>query len=83
MVRALDFEQNIFKLLKNLNGLNPLKQLFWSELNYDQANAPISRRNFPESSKPALADDPVIFATGGTDTQFHLIYCRLAETRLL
>jgi hypothetical protein len=32
-----EIQQSVLDLLRNLRGLEPLKQLFWSELNYVQA----------------------------------------------
>src|SRR5208283_2589496 len=75
-------QQNVLDLLKGLRGIEPLKQLFWSELNYQRVNQPLPRRNWPESAGKALADDPVLFAGGGEDNAFHVIYCRLASDAL-
>ena len=69
-------------MLKGLKGLEPLKQLFWSELNYQRVNQPLSRRGWTESAHDALADDPVLFAGGGEDNAFHVIYCRLTSNNL-
>ena len=75
-------QQSVLDLLKGLRGIEPLKQLFWSELNYQRVNQPLSRRGWPESAGKALADDPVLFAGGGEDNAFHVIYCRLASDAL-
>ena len=75
-------QQNVLELLKGLRGIEPLKQLFWSELNYQRVNQPLSRRGWTESASQALADDPVLFAGGGEDNAFHVIYCRLASDAL-
>jgi hypothetical protein len=76
-------QQNVLDLLKGLRGIEPLKQLFWSELNYQRVNEPLSRRGWTDSASQALADDPVLFAGGGEDNDFHVIYGRLASDRLL
>lgn len=76
-------QQNVLELLKGLRGIEPLKQLFWSELNYQRVNQPLSRRGWTESASKALADDPVLFAGGGEDNAFHVIYARLASDKLL
>ena len=34
--------QTILSLLENFDGIEPLKQLFWVELNYDRVNDPIN-----------------------------------------
>ena len=75
-------QQNVLDLLKGLRGIEPLKQLFWSELNYQRINQTLSRRGWTESASKALADDPVLFAGGGEDNAFHVIYCRLASDAL-
>jgi hypothetical protein len=75
-------QQGVLDLLKGLRGIEPLKQLFWSELNYQRVNQPLSRRGWTESASAALADDPVLFAGGGEDNAFHVIYCRLASNAL-
>src|SRR5438093_9396298 len=76
-------QQNVLGLLKELRGIEPLKKLFWSELNYQRVNQPLSRRGWTESASKALADDPVLFAGGGEDNDFHVIYARLASDKLL
>jgi hypothetical protein len=73
-------QQAILDLLKNLHGLDPLKQLIWSELNYERINQPLSRRDWSASAHSPLVDDPVLLA-GHED--FHVIYARLASDRLL
>ena len=75
-------QQNVLELLKGLRGIEPLKQLFWSELNYQRVNQPLSRRGWPEPASNALADDPVLFANGGDGGAFHVIYCRLTSKNL-
>jgi hypothetical protein len=76
-------QQRVLDLLKQLNGLEPLKELFWTELNYDRLNEPLSRRGWTEGTANVLADDPVLFAGGGQDNAFHIIYSRLASDQLL
>ena len=76
-------QQQVLDLLKGLRGLDPLKKLFWEELNYERVNQPLSRRGWTESANEALADDPVLFAGGGEDNAFHVIYSRLASDKLL
>jgi hypothetical protein len=78
-----DRQQNVLDLLKGMQGPDPLKQLFWSELNYQRVNQPLSRRGWTDSAAQALADDPMLFAAGGENNDFHVIYGRLASDRLL
>ncbi len=83
MLHDLDHQQNIFSILKNFRGIEPLRKLFWTELNYDRQNDGIARQGWTDTAKNALADDPVLFATGGTDDAFKVIYARLNSDRLL
>src|SRR5437879_2106062 len=75
-------QQNVLDLLKELRGIEPLKKLFWSELNYQRVNQPLSRRGWSEAATRALTEAPVLFAGGGEDNAFHVIYCRLASDAL-
>jgi len=74
-------QQSVLDLLQSLKGLDPLKKLFWTELNYDKASSPISRKGWGEQASSALVDDPMLFATGGKD--FHVIHARLKSEKLL
>ncbi len=74
-----DLQPTILSTLKNLRGLEPLKQLFWQHLNYDRVNQPLPRQDWGEGARQALADDPVLFADANG---FHVLYCRLAADRL-
>lgn len=76
-------QQTILELLKNLRGLEPLKELFWSELNYERVNQPLPRREWTDTAAQALAEDPILFAGGGANDEFHVIYARLISDRLL
>lgn len=69
-------QQSVLALLQSCRGIEPLKQLFWSELNYDRVNQPLTRRGWKEGIASLLADDPVLFASGAD--AFHVIYARLA-----
>jgi hypothetical protein len=82
-INRLEREQSVLELLQDLRGLEPLKKLFWSELNYDRVNQPLSRRGWNQTAASALAEDPVLFAGGGKDNDFHLVYSRLPQERLL
>ena len=75
-------QQAVLDILSHLKGLDPLKQLFWTELNYQRVNQPLSRRGWTESTNKALAEDPVLFAGGGENNDFHVIYSRLASDKL-
>lgn len=80
---STDRQQTVLNLLKSLQGIDPLKTLFWRELNYTRVNTQLSRRGWTEVEVQTVADDPVLFASAGTDEAFHVIYVRLASDRLL
>ena len=75
-------KQTVLKLLEQLQGVDALKELFWTELNYERENKPLSMRGWPDSARNALLDDPILFASGGEDHAFHVVYCRLASENL-
>ncbi|MFP5274489.1 Eco57I restriction-modification methylase domain-containing protein [Coleofasciculus sp.] len=80
-MRQPEFQQSILDILASLQGLNPLKELFWSELNYDRENQPLSRRGWSDPVSQLLAEDPLLLASAGSE--FHIIYGRLQSERLL
>ena len=73
-----DHQENILNILKDLNGIDPLRRLFCIELNYDYRNTPLSYQGGND-----LANDPILLASGGTDAAFHVIYSHLNSDRLL
>ncbi len=75
-------QQAVQSILQNLRDLDGLKKLFWEELNYERKNQPLSPRQWPDNARNALAEDPVLFASGGVDDAFHVVYCRLASPDL-
>lgn len=62
--------------------LEPLKELFWSQLNYRRINSSISRRTWPDTVAEALATDPVLLASAGPDKDFRIIYAQLDADKL-
>ncbi len=78
-----DRTAGILGLLRGLNGLDPLKRLFWTELNYDRINQPIPRRQWTENQRALLAEDPILFAGAGDGHGFQIIYSKLDSDRLL
>ncbi|TRZ95011.1 MAG: hypothetical protein D4R82_02885 [Dehalococcoidia bacterium] len=46
-------------------------------------NQPLSRRGWNQTAANALAEDPVLFAGGGQNNDFHVVYSRLPQDRLL
>jgi len=79
----IERQQTVYNLLKNFQGIDPLKELFWTQLNYERVNQPLSRRGWTENHARLLADDPLLFAGGGDGDAFHVIYSRLASDKLL
>ena len=78
----IERQQTVLNILQNLRDLGGLKKLFWEELNYERENKPLSMRGWPDSARKALVDDPILFASGGEDNAFHVVYCRLASASL-
>ncbi len=74
-------QQSVQNPLQGMQGIEPLKKLFWTELNYDRANISLPRKGWGEHASAALVQDPTLFATG-TDN-FHVIYARLNSDKLL
>ena len=67
----------IRNILQNFNGIDSLKELFWAEQNYDAQNSPL-----PHHGGNDLVNDPILIATGGADSAFHIIYVHLTSDRL-
>ncbi len=75
-------EKSVERSLLNLNREQSLKDLFWSQLNYDRVNQELSRRNWSDRIASELADNPLLLATGGKNNDFRVIYSRLKGDRL-
>jgi hypothetical protein len=75
-------QQSVLNLLENLNGLDPLKKLFWDQLNYERVNQSISRKGWTETASKSLTDDPLVFAGGGENDDFKIIVARLDSERV-
>ena len=43
MPQNLNHQENILNILQDFHGLDPLRELFWTELNYDRQNDGIPR----------------------------------------
>ncbi len=74
--------RTVLQILESLRGLDDLKQLFWTELNYERENTPLSNRAWPDAARDALAAAPLLLACGGTGGDFHIIYNRLKSDDL-
>jgi hypothetical protein len=77
--------QVVIDLLNDLpyRKLDSLKQLFWSELNYDRANSELPIRTWQQLAQQTLVHPPLLFATAGDGNGFHIIYCHLQSDHLL
>ncbi|MCX7049106.1 MAG: hypothetical protein NTX50_26925 [Candidatus Sumerlaeota bacterium] len=75
-------KMEVFEILQGMSGLEPLKELFWSRLSYERVNKPLSRAGWSDAAKNALAEDPLLWASGGAGGVFHVIYARMASTEL-
>lgn len=64
--------------MDDFEGREPLRRLFWTELNYERRNDPLSMRGWPDTVSGALVEQPTVLASGG----FEVIYCRPASDRL-
>ena len=53
----LEYKQAVYDILQDLKGIEPLKELFWGELNYDRVNEPLSRQGWSKAANEALAED--------------------------
>jgi hypothetical protein len=77
----IELRQSVYDLLSSLRGLEPLKKLFWSELNYERENQTLSRRNWTDKKAvEALAEDPILLASGGGRFSGYLCSSQLQST---
>jgi hypothetical protein len=78
----ISLQTEVLELLQKFSGMEPLKQLLWSKLNYDRVNKPLTRRGWVESAASVLQEDPTLLASGANG-EFQVLYSRLAKDRLL
>ncbi len=76
-------QSSIQDSLINLNKTKTLKNLFWSQLNYNRENQGLSRRKWSDRVASELAEDPLLLASGGKNDDFRVIYSRFKSDRLL
>jgi hypothetical protein len=73
--------QRVYDLLVQLpkDGLNAAKRLFWTALNYDRVNQPLSDRDWSDAPRAALADTPLLLARyQSASGAFDIIFIKLA-----
>src|SRR5258708_15712805 len=63
--------------------LDPLKQLFWTDLSYKRVNRPLPTRNWSQTIQATLQEPPLRLATGGEDDDFDIVYIHLKYDILL
>jgi len=76
---AKDTQRAVLKCLAHPQGIDWLKDLFWSILNYNSINRPLARHDWPKTADKAVADDPLLLAE---ENGFQIIYSRLGADRL-
>lgn len=76
-------ETSVKQSLLNLNREKSLKELFWTQLNYERVNQELSRRRLGDRAASELAGDPILLASGGQNDDFRVIYSRFKSDRLL
>ncbi len=74
--------QNILRSLPDTK-LEGLKTLFWEELNYEHENKPLSVSAWSAEYKAHFVTPPVLFASAGLESAFHIIYCHLTIDRMM
>ncbi len=75
--------KNRLEALSQQSRLEPLKELFWTDLSYTRVNRPLSTRHWPQTMQDTLLEPPLHLATGGRDNDFDIFYFRLKGDRLL
>ena len=59
-----EHQTDILNILENFHGIEPLRKLFWTELNYDHENTALPYQD----KNNDLASAPVLWVTGGGHT---------------
>ncbi|MGI9061421.1 MAG: Eco57I restriction-modification methylase domain-containing protein [Ktedonobacteraceae bacterium] len=78
--------QERLKALGSQKSLDPLKDLFWQDLEYTRVSKPLSYHYGWSSAiqKTLYTTDPILhLATGGTDNEFDVLYIHLKSPVLL
>jgi|SRR5215204_6083259 len=77
-----DIREDVLRLLEDFKGIEPLKKLFWTTLDYQRENDRLFQDGWPKGTGELLAEDPTLIASGGYGGDFHVIYARLADDQL-
>ena len=83
MARDTEKQQAVLDLLRDLKGVEPLKKLFWQELNHERVKEELPMGGWAQPAKDALAEPPLLLAGAGEKEEFHVIYNRLKSDKLL
>ena len=78
-VTPLHEKRTVLQILETFKGTEPLRELL-AQLNYDRLNELVSRKDWPEAAKEAVASDPRLF--GRAAREFYVIYVQLASDKL-
>jgi methylase of polypeptide subunit release factors len=76
----LQDKKTVLQILESFSGTGPLRELL-ANLNYDPLNEPVSRQDWPEPARAALAQDPRLY--GRAAGEFYVIYAQLAADKLM
>jgi type I restriction-modification system DNA methylase subunit len=75
----LQDKKTVLQILESFKGTGPLRELL-ANLNYDPLNEAVSRGDWPDGAKAALAQDPRLY--GRAAREFYVIYAQLAADKL-
>ena len=75
----LQEKKTVLEILQSFQGTRPLRELL-VQLNYDHLNEPVSRKDWPESARNVLAQDPRLY--GQAANGFYVIHAQLAANKL-
>ena len=75
----LQEKKTVLEILQSFHGTGPLRELL-AQLNYDRLNEPVSRKDWPDAARNALAQDPRLY--GQAANGFYVIYAQLATDKL-
>lgn len=72
-----DLQNDVSKLLDDLDSTASLRRLFERVLGYTREDYSVSRADWNPQTAGYAAEDPMLVATGGRNEQFHVLYTRL------
>jgi hypothetical protein len=75
----LQDKKTVLQILESFKGTGPLRELL-ANLNYDPLNEAVSRGDWPDGAKAALAQDPRLYGRAGGE--FYVIYAQLTADKL-